>query len=60
MLKKAGGPYLHCAPNASHYPKVILDGVFAPGSLRNELAWKRSTSHGNVARNFGALAVSGL
>ena len=28
VLKTDGSLYLHCDPNASHYLKVMLDGVF--------------------------------
>ena len=28
VLKPTGSLYLHCDPTASHYPKIVLDGVF--------------------------------
>lgn len=55
VLKLAGGLYLHCDSTASHYLKVLLDAVFGPENFRSEIIWKRSTSHGNVSRSFGAL-----
>jgi len=41
VLKPTGSFYLHCDPTASHYLKLILDGVFVPngGDLRNEIIW---------------------
>lgn len=42
VLKPTGSLYLHCDPTASHYLKVLLDGVFGPLSYRNEIVWKRS------------------
>jgi site-specific DNA-methyltransferase (adenine-specific) len=55
VLKPTGSLYLHCDQTASHYLKVVLDGVFGPQGFKNEIIWKRSTSHGNVARNYGSL-----
>lgn len=55
VMKETATLYLHCDHTASHYLKIILDGVFGPQRFLNELTWKRSTSHGNVARNFGSL-----
>ncbi len=55
VLKPTGSLYLHCDPTAGHYLKVLLDGVFGIRAFRSELTWKRSTSHGNVGRNYGSL-----
>ena len=53
VLKPTGSIYLHCDPTASHYLKILMDTVFGSGNYRNEIAWKRYSSHGNVSRNFG-------
>lgn len=58
ILKPTGSLYLHCDRHASHYLKVMLDGVFGMGNFRNEITWKRTYSHGNVARNYGSVADS--
>jgi DNA modification methylase len=55
VLKSTGSLYLHCDPTASHYLKIILDAIFGTAGYRSEIVWKRSTSHGNVSRNYGAL-----
>ena len=39
VLKDTGSLYLHCDPTASHYLKVMLDGVFGIGNFRNEIVW---------------------
>jgi site-specific DNA-methyltransferase (adenine-specific) len=57
VLKPTGSIYLHCDPTASHYLKVLMDAVFGFANYRNEIVWKRSTSHGNVGRNYGSLRV---
>ena len=55
VLKPSGSLYLHCDPTASHYLKVMLDGIFGAGRFLNEVTWKRTHSHGNVGRNFGSV-----
>ena len=39
VLKDTGSLYLHCDPTASHYLKVMLDGVFGIKMFRNEIVW---------------------
>jgi len=45
VLKDTGSLYLHCDPTASHYLKIILDGVFGKENYQNEIVWKRTTTH---------------
>ncbi len=40
VLKASGSLYLHCDPTASHYLKVLLDGIFGPSCFRNEVIWR--------------------
>lgn len=54
VLKPTGSLYLHCDPNASHYLKVVMDGVFGPENFRNEIIWKCTSGHSH-ARRFGAV-----
>jgi DNA modification methylase len=56
VLKPTGSLYLHCDPTASHYLKVVLDGVFGFQNYLNEITWKRTFAHGNVARNYGSIS----
>ncbi|MGH7453411.1 MAG: site-specific DNA-methyltransferase, partial [bacterium] len=53
VLKPTGSLYLHCDPTASHYLKILLDAVFGPINLQNEIIWKRTFAHGNVTKRFG-------
>jgi adenine specific DNA methylase Mod len=45
VLKPAGSLYLHCDPTASHYLKLLMDAVFGIENYRNEIIWKRTTTH---------------
>jgi site-specific DNA-methyltransferase (adenine-specific) len=45
VLKPTGSLYLHCDPTASHYLKLLLDAVFGADRFRNEVTWKRTTTH---------------
>ncbi|MBM3142999.1 MAG: site-specific DNA-methyltransferase [Chloroflexi bacterium] len=47
VLKPTGSLYLHCDPTMSHYIKIILDQIFGAANFRNEIIWKRTTSHGD-------------
>jgi DNA modification methylase len=50
VLKPNGSLYLHCDPTASHYLKIVLDGVFGAENYRNEVTWKRTTAHSSAKR----------
>ncbi|MGI0015277.1 MAG: site-specific DNA-methyltransferase [Nitrososphaera sp.] len=50
LLRPTGSIYLHCDPTASHYIKVILDGVFGHQNFRNEIIWKRTSAHSSAKR----------
>ena len=39
VLKETGSIYFHCDPTASHYVKIIMDGIFGRENFRNEIAW---------------------
>lgn len=50
ILRPTGSIYLHCDPTASHYIKVMMDGIFGHKNFRNEIIWKRTGSHGGAKR----------
>ncbi len=39
ILKPTGNLFLHCDPTASHYLKLVLDGVFGVRNFCNEIIW---------------------
>lgn len=47
VLRDTGSVYLHCDATASHYLKLLMDTIFGVANLRNEIIWKRTTSHGD-------------
>ena len=51
-LKPTGSIYLHCDPTASHYLKILMDGVFGFNNFGNEIIWKRTSGHSD-AKRFG-------
>ena len=55
ILKPTGSFYLHCDPTASHYLKMLLDGVFGAECYRNEITWKRTAAHAD-ARTWSRVA----
>jgi len=54
VLKPTGSIYLHCDPTMSHSLKLVMDTIFGVGNFRNEVIWKRTSSH-NRARRFGPI-----
>ncbi len=54
VLKPTGSLYLHCDSTASHYLKVLLDGVFGKEFFKSEIIWRRYGSH-NDSRTYGAV-----
>jgi site-specific DNA-methyltransferase (adenine-specific) len=56
ILKPTGSIYLHCDSTASHYIKVIMDGIFGHSNFRNEIIWhryKRPKGSQHKSRRFG-------
>lgn len=54
VLKPMGSLYLHCDPTASHYLKILLDGIFGKENFRNEIIWKRTSAHSST-KGYGAV-----
>lgn len=55
VLKDTGSLYLHCDPTASHYLKILLDSVFGADNYRNEIVWKRTSTH-NDSKTWSRVA----
>ncbi len=53
-LKATGSIYLHCDSTASHYLKILMDTIFGPTIFRNEIIWRRTSSH-NMAYRYGPI-----
>ena len=47
ILKSTGSIYLHCDPTASHYLKLLMDGIFSVQKFQTEITWKRTYAHGD-------------
>lgn len=50
VLKPTGSIYLHCDPTASHYIKLMLDGIFTHQNFQSEIIWKRTSAHSGAKR----------
>ena len=58
ILREDGSLFLHCDSTASHYLKLLLDAIFDISNFRSEITWKRTASHNDSRRKFGALTDS--
>lgn len=52
VLKPTGSIYLHCDPTASHYLKLLLDGIFSAQNFRGEIIWQRSGAHSDTRQGM--------
>ena len=50
ILRPAGSIYLHCDPTASHYIKIMMDGIFGHKNFQSEIIWKRTSAHSSAKR----------
>ena len=50
LLKPTGSIYLHCDSYASHYLKTLMDSAFGSAQFKNEVVWKRTSSHSDATR----------
>ena len=61
VLKPTGSIYLHCDPTASHYLKLLMDGIFDPGNYRSQINWRRTNAHNDAKqgrRQYGNVCDS--
>ena len=56
ILKDDGSIYLHCDPTASHYIKLLMDGIFGSANFRSEITWKRTNTHNDCKNRFPNVA----
>lgn len=52
VLVPSGSIFLHCDPTASHYLRILMDGIFGPSNFRNEIMWRRSHPKGHAFTRF--------
>ena len=55
VLKPDGSIWLHCDDAASHWLRVLMDGLFGRVAFRNVVIWKRIGNHNDASR-FGRTA----
>ncbi|HEV2138577.1 MAG TPA: site-specific DNA-methyltransferase [Nitrososphaerales archaeon] len=58
ILGARGSLYVHLDDRVSHYVKVMLDQIFGLRNFRNEIIWKRQSSHNDPyqgARSYGRI-----
>ena len=49
LLAETGSIYVHLDWHVGHYVKLVLDEIFGKENFRNEIIWKRTTSHSDAA-----------
>jgi DNA modification methylase len=54
LLGSEGSLYVHVDSRRCHHIRLLLDEVFGEDAFRNQIAWKRTSSHGGANR-YGAV-----
>ena len=52
LLSDTGSIYIHAGPNINHLLRALLDEIFGPERLLNEIIWKRTYAHSD-AKKYG-------
>lgn len=52
VLKPTGSIYLHCDPTASAHLRLLMDAVFGPENLRNEIIWVRAQPKSHAVKRY--------
>ena len=55
VLKPTGSIYVHCDHTANGYIRQIMDTIFGVDNFRNEVIWRRHSSHNDATRKYGAI-----
>ena len=50
LLQENGSLYVHLDYHVAHYAKCVLDEIFGPDKMQNEIVWQRNTAHNNPVR----------
>lgn len=50
LLADDGSIYVHLDQKKAHYIKAVLDEIFGEENFKNEIVWRRSTSHADAQR----------
>ena len=58
LLNSEGALFLHCDSSASAYLKLLCDAIFGNNRFKNEIVWKRTTTHNDVRSKFGHITDS--
>src|SRR5438876_300338 len=57
VLKQTGSLYLHCDPTASHYLRMLLDGIFGAVNFRDDIIWKRRVGMSSAVHDSNKFGV---
>ena len=50
VLKATGSIYVHCDDHANSYLRMLLDAIMGAENCRNQIVWRRATSHNDPSR----------
>lgn len=53
LLMPNGSIWVHCDWHRSHHIRMLLDEVFGPNALQNEVVWQRTDPHNDAKSRLG-------
>lgn len=53
LLREDGSLWLHCDWHRSHHLRCVLDEIFGPSNLQNEIVWQRTDPHNDARSRMG-------
>ena len=54
LMKNTASIYLHRDPSASHYLKIVMDGIFGAENFKNEIVWRRNAAKGQQTTRYAS------
>lgn len=55
LLTDNGSMFIHCDYNKSHLLRMVAEEIFGPGSLVNEIIWRRKQATSFARKQFGVI-----
>ena len=52
ILSETGSIYVHIDWHVGHHVKIIMDNIFGSSNFKNEIVWKRTSSHNMKTKGY--------
>lgn len=52
LLAEDGSIYVHCDGRVNSYLRILIENIFGPYGFKNEIVWKRTSSHNFKSKGY--------